>query len=325
MRTGKLILIILILAIAMMGCQNIEKVETPEGKSVDGIEVIGRVNDEYILKSDYDRQVTQAKSALEANGQNFSTSEGKKILKEVKEIVLESLVTDQLILQQAANKGIKLKESDFKEAISELEELYGGKDGDRGALETYLKQQGISWETFEAEVRNQLIINQLKEELTAHVKVNDKEIKEYYDENKATFELPTPEIRVSHILVDTENKAKEILAEIKNKADFVDLAKKYSIDLDSKDLGGDLGYYAKGTIPPEFEDVAFALKPGEISDIIKTEDGYHIIKVTDERTSIGFEDAKTLIAKNLKNAKKDEEFSKHLDKWRKQATIEKYL
>jgi foldase protein PrsA len=320
MKTIKVLMVLLILVIAMTGCQNIEKVET-QGKIIDDKEVIAKVNDEYILKTDYDRQVAQVKSALEANGQDFSTVEGKKVLKDVKEKVLEAMISDKLILQQAKKDNVALQEGEFEQAISDLEQYHGGKD----ALETYLKQQGFDRESFETLVQEQLIMNHFKEKLTSHIKVTDEEVKKYYDDNKAMFELPAPEIRASHILVDTENEAKRLLAEIKNGADFDELAKEHSKDPGSKELGGDLGYFAKGKMVPEFERAAFALKPGEISDVVKSEHGYHIIKVTGERTSVSYDDAKDYIRYNLENSKKEEEFAKSLDKWEKQSKIEKYL
>lgn len=313
--------LLLVIIIAMTACQNIEKVEPKEGKVIDGQEVIAKVNDEFILKSDFDRQVAQVKSALEANGQDFSTSEGKKILKDVKETVLESMINDHLILWQAKENNITLDDKEFNEAIVQLEKYHGGKD----ALETYLKQQGFDRETFEAQVKDQLIINKFREKLTSEVKVPEDEVKKYYDENKEMFELPSPEIRASHILTETEEEAREILAKIKDGADFAELAKKYSKDPNSKDLGGDLGYFAKGKMVPEFEEAAFVLKPGEISDVVKSEYGYHIIKVTGKRNSLSFDDAKEYIKNNLENAKKDEEFARYLEVWQKQSKIEKYL
>ena len=231
------------------------------------------------------------------------------------------MITDQLILQQAKDDDVVLQEGEYEQAINDLEKYHGGKD----ALDTYLKQQGLNRQSFEKLVQEQLIINNFKEKLTSDIKVTDKEVKKYYDDNKSMFELPAPEIRASHILVDTEDKAKEILAEIENGADFGELAKEHSKDPGSKELGGDLGYFAKGKMVPEFERAAFALKPGEISDIVKSEHGYHIIKVTGERTSLSYDDAKDYIRINLENTKREEEFTKHLDKWEKQSKIEKYL
>ena len=102
----------------------------------------------------------------------------------------------------------------------------------------------------------------------------------------------TPEqVRASHILLKTEGKddaavkkqAEELLAKVKAGADFAELAKKYSEDEASKAKGGDLDFFRKGQMVPEFDKAAFAMKPGEISDLVKTQFGYHIIKVVDKK------------------------------------------
>ena len=167
------------------------------GKIIDGKEVMAKINDEFILKSDYDRQVEQVKSALEANGQDFSTKEGKAVLKEIKEKVLEAMVSDCVILQQAEKQNINLKDGELEQAIKDIEQYHGDKE----ALDKYLQQQGFDRKTFETMVEEQLIINNFMEQLTSHIKITDEEVKKYFDENKEMFELPSPEIRASHILV----------------------------------------------------------------------------------------------------------------------------
>lgn len=306
--------------IGISGCGILQK-DTTEGKVIDGKEVIAVVNGENILKSDFDSQVSQVKSALEANGQNFSTDEGKKNLQEMKQKVLDSMIKDVLSLQQAKKENVTLEPNQLEEAISQLEAYHGGKD----ALDNYLKQQGMDRKSFEKLLQDQLIINNLEEKLTADVKVTDEEVKKYFDSNQDMFKLPSPEIRASHILVATEAEANKLLDEIKAGKDFAELAKQYSTDKASKDNGGDLGYFGKGTMDPEFEKAAFALKQGEVSQPVKTQFGYHIIKVTGERASLGFDDVKDYIKSNLESSKKNEEFNKYLDQWQKQSKIEKYL
>ncbi|HHW01919.1 MAG TPA: peptidylprolyl isomerase [Thermoanaerobacterales bacterium] len=306
--------------IGISGCGIIQK-DTTEGRIIDGKEVIAVVNGENILKSDFDIQVNQVKSALESNGQDFSTNEGKKNLQEMKKKVLDSMIKDVLALQQAKKENVTLKTGQLEEAISQLETYHGGKD----ALDNYIKQQGLDRKSFEKLLQDQLIINNLKDKLTADVKVTDEDVKKYFDSNKDMFKLPSPEIRASHILVPTEDEANKVLAEIKAGKDFAELARKYSTDPGSKEKGGDLGYFGKGQMVPEFEKAAFALKPGQVSQPVKTQYGYHIIKVTGERTSLSFEDVKDYIKSNLESSRKDEEFSKFLDQWQKQSKIEKYL
>lgn len=315
-----LVILFMCTAFFISGCQNVEKVEK-QGKVIDGKEVIAKVNDEYILKSDYDYQVAQVKSALEANGQDFSKDEGKKILEEIKKQVLDAMINDKIALQQAEKEGVSLSDEEFRDAMNSLEEYHGGKD----ALDKYISQQGLDRDSFEKSVKEQLIINKFKDKITADVKVADEEIKKFYEENKAMFELPAPEIRASHILVDTQEEAEKILAEVKAGADFAELAKKYSKDPATKDIGGDLGYFSKGKMDAEFEKAAFALKTGQVSDVVKTSFGYHIIKVTGERNSLSFEDAESYIKSHLEDSKREDEFNKNIEEWKKQAKIEKYL
>ena len=315
----KIAVIILIMSIAAVGCGVIEKDNTI-GKVIDGKEVMAKVNDEYVLKSDFEDQVNQVVSALEANGQDFSTSEGKQALKEIQEKVLEAQITDLLILQQAKKTNINVEEAEVDEAIEQLEQYHGGAD----ALDSYLKQLEIDRNKLKTILRDQLTMNELYMQLTNEIVVTDEEVKKYYDDNKEMFELPSPEIRASHILVKTEEEAKEIHKKLMDGADFAELAKAHGID-GTKDVGGDLGYFGKGKMVPEFEEAAFALKVGEISDIVKTEHGYHIIKMTGERTSLSFEDVKDFTKNNLENTKKEEEFQKHIAQWEQQSKIEKYL
>lgn len=316
----KAIGLIVAIFFGISGCGLIQK-DTTEGKIIDGKQVVAMVNGEKILKSDFDAQMNQVKSALEANGQNFSTEEGKKNLQEMKKKVLDSMIKDVLALQEAKKEKISLYPNQMEQALSQLETYHGGKD----ALDNYLKQQNMDRNSFEKILREQLIINNLKEKLTSNIKVGDEEVKKYFDSNKDMFKLPSPEIRASHILVSTKEEADKVLAEIKAGKDFAELAKKYSKDTATKDKGGDLGYFGKGKMVPEFEKAAFALRPGQVSEPVKTSYGYHIIKVTGERSSLSFDDVKDYIKSNLESNKKDEEFNKYLDGWQKQAKIEKYL
>lgn len=312
-------LMVITILIAGTGCNLVEKKEST-GKVIDGKEVVAKVNDEYILKSDFDIQFNQIESALKAGGQEFSSKEGKKNLDEVKRKLLDSMINDELTLQEAKKNNVKLSEGELKETIDQIEEYHGGKE----ALHKYIKEQGLTVKKFENIIEEQLIINKFKEKLTSDVKVTEEEVKKYYDENKELYQLSSPEIRASHILVDTEDEAKKLLSELKAGADFAELAKKYS-KCPSKEKGGDLGFFGKGQMDPEFEKAAFALKPGQLSDIVKTSHGYHIIKVTDERSSLTFDDVKDYIKKELENNKKEEKFNEYLEKWKKQSKIERYM
>jgi peptidyl-prolyl cis-trans isomerase D len=128
------------------------------------------------------------------------------------------------------------------------------------------------------------------EKVRETVKITDAEIQAFYQQNIAQYQTPE-EIRASHILLklegknesDVQAKANEVLKRVKAGEDFAALAKQYSEDDSNKDKGGDLDYFPRGAMVPEFETAAFALKPGEISDLVKTSFGFHIIKKVDHR------------------------------------------
>ena len=153
--------------------------------------------------------------------------------------------------------------------------------------------------------------------------ITDKEVKDYYDKNISVFKTQE-EITASHILVKTEKEAKEILSELKKGKDFAELAKEKSIDTVSARQGGSLGSFPRGAMVPEFEKAAFSLKVGEISPIVKSEFGYHIIKVTGRTKphQIDFIQVKDTIKKNLSHEKTQKAINTMVDQLIKDAKIE---
>ncbi len=159
------------------------------------------------------------------------------------------------------------------------------------------------------DTRKELLIKAyLKKEIEDTVKVTDDDAKKYYEANKDKFKEPE-KIKVSHILVDNEAEAKDILVKLKGGADFAALAKEKSKD-PSKDKGGELGLLSKGQTVPEFEQAAFALQPGQVSDVVKTQFGYHIIKVTEKQPEkiLAYDDVKDRLKQMLLSDKQRERF-----------------
>ncbi len=156
----------------------------------------------------------------------------------------------------------------------------------------------------------------MRENVESKVKVTDKEVKEYYEKHKKEFTQPA-QVRARHILVkvpadadkkaweDARKKAEMIREKAVKGEDFAKLAQQYSEDPGSKGRGGDLGYFSKGRMVPEFEKAAFALKKGEISQPVKTTFGYHIIKVEDIKPSRqqSFKDVQQKIRQQLTREK----------------------
>jgi peptidyl-prolyl cis-trans isomerase C len=159
------------------------------------------------------------------------------------------------------------------------------------------------------DARKEILIRvYLKKEIEDAVKVTDEDAKKYYDANKDKFKEPE-KIKVSHILVDNEAEAKDILAKLKAGADFAAMAKEKSKD-PSKEKGGDLGFLSKGQTVPEFDQAAFALQPGQLSDVVKTQFGYHIIKVAEKQPEklMAYDDVKDRLKQMLLSDKQKEHF-----------------
>ena len=133
-------------------------------------------------------------------------------------------------------------------------------------------------------IKKVLVSKIIEEEAKKSAPISDDDVKGYYEENRERFMVPEM-VRASHILTSTEEEAKNAEGELQRGADFASVAKQYSKDL-TKDRGGDLGYFKKGQMIPEFEKVAFSIKIGDVSNIVKTRFGYHIITVTDKKQAV---------------------------------------
>lgn len=153
---------------------------------------------------------------------------------------------------------------------------------------------------------DQMLAKELEEEISSNIEVTDKEVAKYYDEHKDKFSTP-PKIKVRHILVKTKEEAEEVLKEIKGGKDFAALAKERS-NCPSAKKGGDLGLISKGRMDPAFEKAAFALGEGDISDVVKTSYGYHIIKVEDKSPAKvkDLDKVKAAIERSVINDKREE-------------------
>ncbi len=168
----------------------------------------------------------------------------------------------------------------------------------------------------------QVMASEYIKHIQAEIKINDDEIKAYYEGNKKEFQQ-AEQIKARHILVKTEDEAKAVRKELETNKDFAALAKDKSTG-PSKTKGGDLGWFGRGQMVPEFEQVAFSLKKGEISDVVKTKFGYHIIKVDDKKKASekSYEMVKKQIEDKLKQQKSKAVVDESKDKLMKKLKVE---
>jgi len=203
--------------------------------------------------------------------------------------MLDTMIIRELILQQAAKDGLD-KGAEIEEKLQDLKK--------RLIVESFLKKK-----------------------VEAESKVSDEDLKKFYEQNKDKFKSGE-QIKASHILVKTEKEAKDILAKLKSGGNFEELAKKNSVD-SSAAKGGDLGWFGKGSMVPAFEKAVLALKEGQISDVVKSDFGFHIIKLTGKRPAgiRPFEEVKEQIKGAIMPTKQQEVFQKIKDELKKTAKI----
>ncbi|ADH61810.1 PpiC-type peptidyl-prolyl cis-trans isomerase [Thermoanaerobacter mathranii subsp. mathranii str. A3] len=267
-------------------------------------EVVATVNGENITNAEYRKAFDQVKAQIESSPQYTKDIwnqdyEGKKFLDVVKENVLDSLIAQKLLLQEALKNNITVSDKEIEEE--------------------YQREKEFNKDITKEDVKNYLLINKLFEEYTKDVKITEEELKKYYEDNKDQFET----VKASHILVSDEKIAQDIYNRLMKGEDFATLAKEYSIDTATKDQGGDLGEFARGVMVPEFEQVAFSLKKGQISKPVKTDYGYHIIK-SEGATLKSFDEVKGDIEAYLLNDKKNQVITEKYDALEKAAKIQKF-
>jgi peptidyl-prolyl cis-trans isomerase SurA len=252
-------------------------------------EIIARVNNQIITRSEY----LHSKDELKKEAQQQDPVNADKIVAERDKDVLRDLVDQELLLAKGKDMGITAD----TEVIKKLDEMRKDMKLDSmEELEKAAQSQGISFEDFKQNLRNQIITQQvIGKEVGSRLAINKDDEQKFYDEHKAEMERPES-IRLSEILVSTDAKpndsadeakrlqtaqakADDLLAQIRKGSKFDDVAKKNS-DGPSAAEGGDLGEFKRGTLAKEIEDKTFAMKANDVSDVIRTKQGFIILKVT---------------------------------------------
>ncbi|MEH7482740.1 peptidylprolyl isomerase [Neobacillus drentensis] len=232
---------------------------------------------------------------------------------------VDKIIGDKIVAAEAKKQKVNITNSILNKEVEKLKASYGGEEAFKQALESnnttlaFLKQ----------DLKNYLTIKQL---LEPQIEITEEEMKTYFDENKDSF-AEAEQIKASHILVADEKMANEVKQKLNDGGDFAELAKNYSTDDSTKDSGGDLGYFAKGTMVTEFEDVAFGLAVDQVSKPVKTEYGYHIIKVEAKKKAkeANYNDSKEEIKETLVDQKIDSEYTTWLENKKKSYDIENTL
>jgi peptidyl-prolyl cis-trans isomerase C len=292
------------------------------------VEKLAVVNGVVITKVDFDRKLHQVKQHMLRRGQEISDDR----LAKIKTDVLETMINEELLFQESRNKGITVEPEAIATDLKRIKKGFAT-DADFKKL---IAESGLTEAELQSDIERGHVINKLIDnQIAALVVIPDQEIRTFYDTHPNSFKK-SEQVRASHILIKIDSKAEpsvkdekkaklqKIQKRLKSGEDFAVLAKEFS-ECPSNSKGGDLGYFGRGKMVKPFEDAAFALKIGEVSDIIETRFGYHLIKVVDKKpaSTMGYEDVKDKIGQYLKQEKTGKELKRYIEELRKKAVIER--
>jgi parvulin-like peptidyl-prolyl isomerase len=230
------------------------------GPQAEGGPLAARVNGEPIYLQDYQKQVTEWEIAFVTQNEQLSDEEKQAMLTQGRRQVLDVMIEQTLIEQAAADEGMTVSEDQVQSSISRDIEENGG----QAKFDAWLQSNNWTYDEYTDRQRSMMISSQMFEDITGNVPTE------------------AEQVRASHILVSDEAQARDLLAQLQGGADFADLARQHSLDPSTKDQGGDLGFFPRSTlVVPEVENVAFALSVGQISDVIHSPMGYHIVQVVE--------------------------------------------
>jgi peptidyl-prolyl cis-trans isomerase C len=299
--------------------------------------VVVTVNGTKITESQLEQRVDLQFRPYAARAANLPPSFAVQLRKQIRQGAIEGFIVEHLLDEKVKEAKIEVTDDEVTERINSV----ASSQNPPLSVDDFkarLTAQGADFNEVRQQVGQGLRYQKLMESQWAKIPpVNEVETRKYYDENEKEFNVPE-QVRASHILIspDTsdpnadpnvvETKARtrteELLKQIKDGADFAELAKANS-SCPSAAKGGDLGFFARGNMVEAFEKVAFALKPGDVSDVVATQFGYHIIKVTDHKdpAHASFEEAKEGIIEKLEQQKKTAASQSYIESLKSKASI----
>ncbi|MBI4744059.1 MAG: peptidylprolyl isomerase [Actinobacteria bacterium] len=281
-----------------------------------GKKIAAVVNGRNIYAEDVNKQLESIKGQ---HGDVFKGAEGKKKEAEFRKKIIDNLISEQLVLEEAEKRKIKVTAEEYALKLAEIKKSFPSEE----QFNETLKKEGLTEKSLEEMMKKQMLIQKVSDEITAGVKVSESEIKDYYDKNLELFK-DSEQVKARHILVKTEKEAKDILSKLNAGSGFEEMAKQYSTDKSNKDQGGDLGWILKGQMVPEFENAAFSLETGKLSDPVKTQYGFHIIRVDDKKPAQQkpFDAVKAQVKQTIESQKKREKFQGWIEEVKKKSKIE---
>lgn len=313
------ILILMLLSLPSMAAE-----KNPSGEKA------AVVNGVVITRAHYDKELKVHLERVSRQGRQISDDQTAALKKNV----LDGLIEREVLYQESQKAGIKIDDQKVNDQMAGIKKRFPNEEEFNKALAS----MGLTEEEVRAQIQRGLAIRGLIDQKVADkIVVTDEETKAYYDGNPQLFKQPE-QVKASHILIKVEptaddaakaaarKKIEDIRKKLTDGGDFAELAKEYS-EGPSAPKGGDLGYFRRGQMVKPFEDAAFSMKINEVSGLVESRFGYHLIKVYDKKPeqNLAYADVKDKIAQRLKQEKIQKAANGYVENLKKDAKIEKML
>lgn len=291
--------------------------------------IVAIVNDDIITLHDVNREAAPVIKEAEKRGVTDDAARSK-----IRRTALDRLVEKKLTEQKIRELGIRVSEEEIRQAIDDVRKQ--NNIPSQEALETALAGQGLSFDQYRTQLQEQIEkLKLVSVEVRSKIQVGESEMREYYSANRAKY-TEEDSFRARHIFFKTGEKASPaeilrarttalaVLTDARSGKDFAELAKKFSEDPAARKDGGDLGSFKKGDMQPELEKAILSLKPGEVSELVSTPIGFHIIRLEGRvaGTTKPFENVKAEIEEILYRKKSEDRFSQWAKELRGKASVE---
>jgi len=288
------------------------------------------VNGTVVTVNELNSELAQAKRRMAQQGRPVQEADAGKL----KNQILDRLIEQQLLYEQSQKEDIKVSAKAVDEHMAKLKERFPSQQ----EFEKALKELNVNEADIKKKTRMGLAIQELiTKDVASKITISDEESEAFYKSHPEFFKQPE-QVKASHILIKSDakddqakqdaakKKIEDIQQKVKNGDDFAGLAKQYSEGPSAKQEG-DLGFFGRGQMVKPFEDAAFSMKPGQVSEVVKTRFGYHLIKVTDQKAAgtLPYKDVKEKIQGYLKQQKVNTELETYINKLKEGAKIEKFI
>jgi peptidyl-prolyl cis-trans isomerase C len=288
------------------------------------------INGVVITKAQFDKELGIHMDRIARQGRQVSDDQ----LTALKNDILDGLIEREVLYQESQKAGIKIDAQKVDEQLAAIKKRFPSE----AEFKTALGKMNLTEDEVKMQISRGLAIRELiEQQIASKIVITDAETKAYYDNNLQMFKQPA-QVKASHILIkvdagadeakkaEARKKIEAVQQKIKDGGDFAELAKEYS-EGPSNTRGGDLGFFRRGQMVKPFEEAAFAMQVNEVSEIVETRFGYHLIKVYEIKPdqTLAYADVKDKLSQRMKQEKIEKDATEYIGQLKKDAKIEKYL